>query len=189
MFRKRVVVCALGSALLGATFPEGPLLAAQKTCKAPVKKPCTHATPSPSVAKAQVPREGRWRLEARHARRRPQPAATRTVHRVFVLEKSRAAPIAPIGAFAVTAYTHYRNRRGGVNKTATGTLPRAGRTVAVDPRVIPFGTRIHISGVGERIAEDTGRNIKGRRLDLFLPSKRECQRFGVRRHEVYLVAR
>ena len=73
------------------------------------------------------------------------------------------------------------------NKTAMGTVPTAGRTVAVDPHVIPLGSKIHLAGVGERIAEDTGGKIKGKRLDLFLPSTRECRQFGVQAQEVHLL--
>jgi 3D (Asp-Asp-Asp) domain-containing protein len=59
--------------------------------------------------------------------------------------------------------------------------------VAVDPRVIPLGTKIHIEGVGERIAEDTGGKVKGRILDLFLPSVQACRQFGLQYQEVHLM--
>jgi len=84
--------------------------------------------------------------------------------------------------FTITAYA--QRRRGRVVSTArtkTGVIPQVGRTVAVDPRVIPLGTRLQIDGIGERIAEDTGRAIKGRRIDLFVGSHEEGRRFGVRR--------
>jgi 3D (Asp-Asp-Asp) domain-containing protein len=53
--------------------------------------------------------------------------------------------------------------------------------------VIPLGSKIHIAGVGERIAEDTGGKIRGKRLDLFLPSVKECRQFGVQTQEVRLL--
>ncbi|MGE0683016.1 MAG: 3D domain-containing protein [Candidatus Binatia bacterium] len=93
-----------------------------------------------------------------------------------------------LGTFSVTAYTHYRNPRGGLNATATGTLPKVGRTVAVDPRIIPLGSRIYIAGIGERIAEDTGGKIKGKKLDLFLPSVQACLQFGIQKYEVHILA-
>ena len=89
-----------------------------------------------------------------------------------------------LGAFAMTAYTQYHNPP---QRTASGTLPAVGRTVAVDPRVIPLGTRLHIEGVGVRIAEDTGKKIKGKKLDLFLSSMGACTRFGVRSRQVYIL--
>ena len=92
-----------------------------------------------------------------------------------------------LGTFTVRAYTHYPSPGVALSKTATGTVPMSGRTVAVDPRVIPLGSKIHIEGVGERIAEDTGGKIKGKKLDLFLPSTRECREFGVQTQEVHLL--
>ncbi len=55
---------------------------------------------------------------------------------------------------------------GGSGKTATGTIPHYG-TIAVDPRVIPLGTKMYIPGYGIGIAEDTGGAIKGNIIDLF----------------------
>ena len=89
-----------------------------------------------------------------------------------------------LGDFAMTAYTQYHTPP---QRTASGTMPAVGRTVAVDPTVIPLGTKLHIEGVGVRIAEDTGRKIKGRKLDLFLSSMGDCTRFGVRSRQVYIL--
>ena len=92
-----------------------------------------------------------------------------------------------LGKFTVVAYGP-RNPSGKLGRrTALGTMPTVGRTVAVDPRVIPLGSRIHIAGIGERIAEDIGSKIKGKKLDLFLPSPEHCQQFGARIRDVHLV--
>jgi len=53
--------------------------------------------------------------------------------------------------------------------------------------VIPLGSKIHIEGVGERIAEDSGGRIKGKKLDLFLPSVERCRQFGVRLRNVQAI--
>ena len=55
---------------------------------------------------------------------------------------------------------------GGSGYTATGTVPHYG-TVAVDPSVIPLGTKMYIPGYGIGTAEDTGGAIKGNIIDLF----------------------
>ena len=92
--------------------------------------------------------------------------------------------------YKATAYTH---TDAGCNMiTATGTTVRIG-TVAVDPKVIPYGTRMfivtndgrYIYGVGT--AEDCGGSIKGNRLDLYFPTDAECWQFGVRNCTVYFL--
>ena len=54
-----------------------------------------------------------------------------------------------------------------------------------DAEIIPLGTRVHIAGVGPRLALDTGGKIKGRRLDIWLPTEGACMRFGRRTLPVY----
>lgn len=62
--------------------------------------------------------------------------------------------------------------------TATGTKAMQGRTIAVDPKKIPYGTKIQIDGVGVRIAEDCGGAIKGNRIDLYFNTHQEALRWG-----------
>ena len=79
--------------------------------------------------------------------------------------------------FESTAYTWTGNR------TATGTWPSRG-TVAVDPRVIPLGTELHIEGYGPAVAADTGGAIQGQRVDLYMDTEHECWQWGRRKVEV-----
>jgi 3D (Asp-Asp-Asp) domain-containing protein len=62
--------------------------------------------------------------------------------------------------------------------TATGTLAKQGRTIAVDPRYIPYGTEVIIDGV-TYIAEDCGGAIKGDRIDVFFSNHQDALNFGV----------
>jgi len=64
-------------------------------------------------------------------------------------------------------------------RTATGRKAEYG-VVAVDPRVIPLGTALYVDRYGFAIAADTGRKIKGARIDLCFPTHREAMRFGTR---------
>lgn len=92
--------------------------------------------------------------------------------------------------FKATAYTH--TDAGCDMITATGTTVHWG-TVAVDPTVIPYGTRMFIitnDGAyvyGLSTAEDCGGAIKGDRLDLYFPTDPECWEFGVRAATVYFL--
>ncbi|MEG2195502.1 MAG: 3D domain-containing protein [Terrisporobacter sp.] len=66
--------------------------------------------------------------------------------------------------------------------TAMGTKPvrdpNGISTIAVDPNVIPLGSKVFIPGYGVAIAADTGGVIKGNKIDLFMNSKEECTSFG-----------
>jgi len=76
--------------------------------------------------------------------------------------------------------------------TASGMRARVG-VVAIDPRVIPYGTKLYIKSLdgtkdyGFAIAGDTGGAIKGNRIDLFFNSRREALRFGRRNVKVYIL--
>ncbi|WP_232699006.1 3D domain-containing protein [Brevibacillus daliensis] len=76
----------------------------------------------------------------------------------------------------LSAYT--ANAGGGYGKTATGVKATVGRTVAVDPKVVPLGWWVYIEGIGYRRAEDTGGAIKGNKMDVFLESDSEAVKFG-----------
>ncbi|WP_317890849.1 ubiquitin-like domain-containing protein [Paenibacillus arenilitoris] len=62
--------------------------------------------------------------------------------------------------------------------TASGTRVQEGRTIAVDPKVIPIGWWVYIEGIGFRRAEDKGSAIKGNKIDVYFDSKNYAERFG-----------
>jgi 3D (Asp-Asp-Asp) domain-containing protein len=86
-----------------------------------------------------------------------------------------------------TAYTSSAGHH-----TATGTTPRVG-AIAVDPKVIPYGTRMYIVSsdgsvvYGYATAEDCGGAIKGNKVDLYYDTRSECIQFGRRSVEVYIL--
>jgi len=96
----------------------------------------------------------------------------------------------PSRRFLVTAYCPCRRCCGKIDRrTASGRIARSGRTVAADPALMPFGTRLAIEGLGERVVEDGGGAIQGHRLDVFFASHQEARAFGRRWLEVKVVER
>lgn len=83
--------------------------------------------------------------------------------------------IAPPTHYVATAYS----LRG---RTASGRMVSKG-LIAADPRFLPLGSRVRLEAggySGEYLVADTGGLIKGRRIDIWIPSSREAMRFGRR---------
>lgn len=94
--------------------------------------------------------------------------------------KHPPVPVAPIpfwqGTARVTMYTCVE--LGGCNRTASGIWPYEG-VVAVDPRVIPLGSKVWIDGLGVFLAADTGGAVKGNKIDVFSNSYPRAIQWGV----------
>ena len=73
----------------------------------------------------------------------------------------------------------------GGGTTAMGTRARVGE-IAVDPGVIPLGSEVYIEGVGARRAEDTGGNIVGNTIDIYMDTNAECISWGARYVTIYI---
>ena len=71
-------------------------------------------------------------------------------------------------------------------KTSTGTHCEEGRTCAVDPDVIAYGTRVKI-GDHVYVAEDCGSHVVGDHIDIYLDDHERVERLGVQHKNVYLV--
>ncbi|EKN70302.1 hypothetical protein BABA_05736 [Neobacillus bataviensis LMG 21833] len=87
-----------------------------------------------------------------------------------------------------TAYTAYCNGCSG--RTATGLDLRANpnmKVIAVDPRVIPLGTKVYVEGYGYAVAADTGGAIKGYIIDLLMPSNAEAYRWGRKKVKIKIL--
>lgn len=84
-----------------------------------------------------------------------------------------------------TAYTADCNGCSG--NTATGIDLRANpnmKVIAVDPRIIPLGTKVYVEGYGYAVAADTGSAIKGFKIDVFFPSNADCYRWGKKKIKI-----
>lgn len=84
--------------------------------------------------------------------------------------------------------TAYSSEEPGIGtRTASGTRVTEGRTIAVDPRIIPIGWWVYIEGLGFRRAEDTGGAIKGHKVDIYYDSLNQARNFGRKSRTVYVI--
>ncbi|MNW32735.1 Cell wall-binding protein YocH precursor [compost metagenome] len=75
--------------------------------------------------------------------------------------------------------TAYSSQEPGIGtRTASGTRVTEGRTIAVDPNVVPIGWWVYIEGLGFRRAEDTGGAIKGNKIDVYYDNLNHALNFG-----------
>lgn len=88
--------------------------------------------------------------------------------------------------FTMEATAYLPTDGNGEGITKMGTVARYG-VVAVDPNVIPLGTRVYIPGYGVAVAEDTGGDILGNRIDLCMEDYNSCMAFGRRTVPVYIL--
>jgi 3D (Asp-Asp-Asp) domain-containing protein len=110
----------------------------------------------------------------------PKPEAAESAEAVSTVKSGPAAseaasPTLLTQSFIATAYS----LRG---RTASGLVVAKG-IIAADRRVLPLGSRVRIeagSYTGEYLVADTGGAIRGRRIDVWMPSGREAMRFGRR---------
>lgn len=68
---------------------------------------------------------------------------------------------------------------------ASGEVLEAGKSIAVDPKVIPYGTTVYINGT-EYIAQDCGGAIKDKRIDVYFDDHKEARKFGIQYAEIFI---
>ena len=81
-------------------------------------------------------------------------------------------PNRKLGKFSLSWYSPKELGKENASqlRTSTGTTPKEGRTIAVDPKLIPYGSIVYIQDYGYYIAEDCGGAIKQNRIDIFTSS-------------------
>jgi 3D (Asp-Asp-Asp) domain-containing protein len=122
---------------------------------------------------------------------RPAPAlvlAGTAVPHELVVGGIRYRYVAELTMVATAYNGSYRANGPWGPYAALGGRPLTRGMAAVDPSVIPLGTRLYVEGYGPALAADTGSAIQGDRIDLFLPaSNAETARFGIRTVKVYVL--
>lgn len=95
-----------------------------------------------------------------------------------------------LGSFRLSFYCTCEKCCGAyaTGLTKSGTTVTEGRTIAVDPKVIPLGSRVYIDGYGVFIAEDVGSAIKENKIDIAVGNHEQALKLGIDEATVYLVA-
>ncbi|RDI38398.1 G5 and 3D domain-containing protein [Falsibacillus pallidus] len=87
-----------------------------------------------------------------------------------------------------TAYTAHCNGCSGHTATGINLKSNPGvKVIAVDPRVIPLGTKVYVEGYGYAVAADTGSAINGFKIDVFFSSKSDAYRWGRKRVKIRIL--
>ena len=170
-----------------ALATEGEAVQSAKTkiaAKEKAEKEAAEKAAAEKAAKEQAAREAQATAEKEAAEQAAAEAAAQAT--------AQAAMTQPVGQTFIMESTAYSSdpadALGGGTVTATGqnllTNPMA---VAVDPNVIPLGTRLYVEGYGEAIASDTGGAIKGNIVDVHFSTYEQCIQWGRRQVKVTIL--
>lgn len=127
--------------------------------------------------KARAEKAAKIVAKLKQAREKQHPVVKNVVYKP-VIKKRTAAPAQSSGSLTVVATSYALGGRTATGIDFSGN-PDA-KVIAVDPDVIPLGSRVLIPGYGIYLAADTGGSIQGNRIDIHFPSKTEALNFGVK---------
>ncbi|KGX87047.1 3D domain-containing protein [Pontibacillus litoralis] len=165
----------------GESIPVEPASQTSAKAKQPATKQTATAEPKQSTTQqeeqkvtASASKEQTETAEAKEATSAPKQTADQQSGNTIAMQ--------------ATAYT--ANCSGCSGVTATGIDLHANpnqKVVAVDPNVIPLGTKVHVEGYGTAIAGDTGGAINGNKIDLYMQSKQDALQFGRQTVQVTII--
>ena len=116
----------------------------------------------------------------------------KTANAVITDLKNEEYRLVYVGDYTITHYCceEYAHICGtGNGLTATGTEVTAGRTVAVDPSVVPYGTTMYIEGYGFRVAEDCGGAVNGNHIDIAVDTHENALSMGTKTSGVWILVK
>lgn len=157
--------------------------AAKKAQEEAAKKAAEEAAKKEAEIKAAATQTAYNQLVASAATARPVAYST-----TYLASDAIKANATALGNYKLTFYDPCVACNGNNQAlTATGTTLTEGRTIAVDPSIIPLGSRVFIEGYGVFIAEDTGGAIKGNKIDIAVSTHERANELGVQYANVYLL--
>ncbi|KZE36128.1 hypothetical protein AV656_15615 [Bhargavaea cecembensis] len=156
----------------------------EKVVKKPVSKVVAVGTKAPAPAPAPA------KAVASSTSKASKAAAPKSSGKV--VQASAPRNEAPAGGkeFYVTATAYTASCNGCSGITATGINLKANpgaKVIAVDPSVIPLGSKVWVEGYGTAVAGDTGGAIKGNKIDIFVPTKDQAYSFGRKKVKIKIL--
>ena len=185
-----LALCAslsLGTALAYSGDPE-----LAYTTPAPKATTSTTATTTAQSTKAAAPVIAASASTDRLQQLISGEIVTRTVEKLDALaaDAQITQNFKNLGSFRLSFYCSCEKCCGAyaTGLTKSGTTVTEGRTIAVDPKVIPLGSRVYIDGYGVFIAEDVGSAIKENKIDIAVGNHEQALKLGIDEATVYLIA-
>ncbi|MCW1929490.1 G5 and 3D domain-containing protein [Bhargavaea beijingensis] len=159
----------------------------EKVVKKPVNKVVAIGTKAPVPASAPAKA-----VASNTAKKAVAPNASKQQAAPKVVQASAPRSEEPAGGkeFYVTATSYTASCNGCSGITATGINLKANpgaKVIAVDPSVIPLGSKVWVEGYGTAIAGDTGGAIKGNKIDIFVPTKDQAYSFGRKKVKIKIL--
>ncbi|OOR25598.1 cell wall-binding protein EntB [Bacillus wiedmannii] len=157
---------------------------AQEIAKAKEEEKAQEIAKAKEEAKAQEIARAKEEAKAREIAKAKEEAKAREVAKAKEESKNNTQAAKRELTVVATAYTADPSENGtygGRVLTAMGhdlTANPNMRIIAVDPKVIPLGSKVWVEGYGEAIAGDTGSAIKGNRIDVLMGSKSKAMNWG-----------
>jgi 3D (Asp-Asp-Asp) domain-containing protein len=140
------------------------------------------AKPSTTTAAAPAPAPEKAKEEAAPVQEKaPAAAPAPSVQAAATPSSSNEGSGTAAKEFTVSATAYTAHFEGSTGITATGIDLRSNpdaKVIAVDPSVIPLGSKVHVEGYGTAIAGDTGGAIKGNKIDVFIPNEQDALNWG-----------
>ncbi|PES92912.1 peptidoglycan-binding protein [Priestia megaterium] len=155
--------------------------AQSQTASAPVAKAAPQAQ-QPQTAQAQQEQAAQEQAQKEQAAQQQQQAAQQ--------QQQQSQQQASGKSMTVEATAYTANCAGCSGTTATGVNLKSNpnqRVIAVDPSVIPLGSKVYVEGYGQAVAADTGGAIKGNRIDVFVSSDSAAQDWGRRSVKITVI--
>ncbi|MFL7941848.1 3D domain-containing protein [Priestia megaterium] len=152
---------------------------AEQTQKEQQQAQAEQAQKEQQQAQAEQAQKEQQQAQAEQAQKEQQQAQAEQAQKEQQPAESSQQASGKSMTVEATAYT--ANCAGCSGTTATGVDLKANpnqKVIAVDPSVIPLGSKVYVEGYGEAVAADTGGAIKGNRIDVFVPAEGDAQQFG-----------